>query len=127
MSPGSRLARWVVITGGSLGILVVSAVGAGQLSLGDVLRGRMPLSVAIALGANAFAFLGLVLLICLIAVLVVAWRKMTHLGAGLIWLSAAGVLAVSIYYSRFSIGPLLIPTTALFATAGLLAIAHGRR
>lgn len=126
MSPGSRLARWIVIIGGSLGILVVSAVGAGQLNLGDVLWGRMPLSVAIALGANAFAFLGLVLLICLIALLG-AGRNKSQLWAGLIWLGAAGILAVSIYYSRFSIGPLLIPTTALFATAGLLALAHGRR
>ena len=122
----TRLAQWAVLVGGSLGILVVGAVGAGQLNLGDVIRGNMPLRIAVALSGNAFPFLVLILLVCLVAILTAMWRKMSQLRAGLTWLSAAGVLAFCVYYSRFSVGPLLIPTTALFAIGGLTALSHVR-
>lgn len=127
MNGKSHLAQWAVLIGGCLGILIVSLVAAGQFNLADVLIGKMPLRLAIALSSNALPFLAWILLICLIVVLTAIRRKMSPRWAGLTWLGAAGILAYSVYYSRFSIGPLLIPTTVLIAIAGLTSLSQMRR
>jgi cbb3-type cytochrome oxidase subunit 1 len=53
----SRLAKWLAILGGGLGVVIVLTVWSGQINLMEVLRGHLPLSIAIRLGGNSFIFL----------------------------------------------------------------------
>lgn len=127
MNPGNRLAKGAALAAGWLGVGIVMVSGIGQLDLSNVIRGNMPLRTAITLSGNVFPFLFVLLLVCVIA-LVTAWlRSINQVWAGLIWFGVAGVLAYSVYLSRFSIGPFLIPSTALFIVAGLSAVWPQRR
>lgn len=87
----------------------------------------MPLWVAFALGGNALPFLLLLLAVCIIALSALFLRDQRQVWIGPIWLGAAFVFGYCVYWARFSIGPLLIPSTALFAAAGLLALSWPRR
>lgn len=127
MNPGSRLARGSALAGGGLGAGLVLISGIGQLDLSNVARGNMPLGTAIALSGNAFPFLLMLLLVCLFGLIIALPQKINQVWAGLIWFSAAGIIAYSVYLSRFSIGPLLIPSVGLFTIAGLFAVWPQRR
>ena len=122
MTTTQRFANVAVLLGGVLGLVIVLIVGAGQLDLNDVFRGKLPPGVAIALGGNAFPFLSMIFITCLIAVISAVLRNLGSLWAGLIWLGSAGILIYGIYISRFSMGLLLIPSAILLAVAGLFAL-----
>lgn len=114
--------KGAALIGAGLGVGVVLIVAIGQLRLDQVLSGNMPLEVAVSIGSNAFPFLSLLLLIFIIAGITVFWRNRSQVWVGLIWLGAAGVVAYCVYLSRFSLGPMLIPSVVLLTVAGLLAI-----
>jgi hypothetical protein len=127
MNPGSRLAKGAALAGGGLGVGLVLISGIGQLDLSNVVRGNLPLRTAIALSGNAFPFLLVLLLVCLVGLIIALPQKVNQVWAGLLWLCTAGVIAYCVYLSRFSIGPLLIPSVALFIIAGLIALWPQRR
>lgn len=116
------LSEWTAVIGGGLGCAIVLTVWSGQINLVEVLRGHLPLSIAIILGGNSFTFLSTLLLLCIIGIAIALWRNLSQLWAGVIWLGIGGILAYAVYASRFSIGPLLIPSTVLFIIAGGFAI-----
>ncbi len=122
MSTQSQAAKWAAMIGGGLGVGIVLSVWIGQLNLGEVLSGRMPLRVAIALNSNAFIILSVLLLVFLFGTAIALWQKFPLVWAGVIWLGIGSILAYIVYISRFSIGPLLIPSSILFTIAGGLAI-----
>ena len=125
MTTTHRFTNGAALLGGVLGLVIVLIVGAGQLDLNNVLRGKLPLGVAIALGGNAIPFLTMIFFTCLIVVIFALLRNIRSLWAGLIWLGGAGILIYGIYLSRFSMGLLLIPSAVLLTVAGLVAL--GRR
>jgi hypothetical protein len=122
MSTQSWVAKWCVVVGGGLGVGIALIVWIGQLNLGEVFSGHMPLKVVIALSGNAFYFLLVLLLVCVMGVAVALRRNVSRIWAGIIWLGIGGILAGATYISRFSIGPLLIPSVALFILGGILAL-----
>lgn len=126
MSTQSWVAKWAAVVGGGYGVGIVLIVWIGQLNLGEVFSGHMPLRVAIALSSDAFPFLSVLLLICVMGVAVALQRNISRIWAGILWLGIGGILAGATYVSRFSIGPLLIPSTALFIIAGILALGQGQ-
>jgi len=117
-----RLAKWLAVLGGGRGVVIVLTVWGGQINLMEVLRGHLPLSIAIRLSSNSFIFLAILLFLCLIGSCIALWRKFPQVWTGVIWLGIGIVLAYAVHVSRFSIGPLLIPSTALFIIAGGLAL-----
>lgn len=122
MEPSTRLAKWAALAAGWLGVATVLAAGIGQLNLGNVIRGTLPLRTALALSSNVFPFSFVLLLVFMIG-LIIAWvRDLNQVWAGLIWFILGGVLAYFVYLSRFSIGPLLIPSAVLYIIAGLLVV-----
>lgn len=122
MTTTERFTNVAAQLGGTLGLVIVVIVGAGQLDLNNVLHGKLPLGVAIALGGNALPFLTMIFFTCLIAVISALWRNLDRVWAGLIWLGCGGILIYGIYVSRFSMGFLLIPSAVLLAVAGLFAL-----
>jgi hypothetical protein len=122
MSKLFRLAREAAILAGSLGTIAVLSVAAGQLQLSSVLGGDLPVRLAVAMGTDALPFLVSVLIICLLGI-AAAWRKLPRPWAGVGWLLASAALTYGVYLSRFSMGLLLIPSTVLFAIAGVIALA----
>ncbi|GEM_PF-2999202 len=122
MSIQGRLAKWAAVSAGGLGCIIALSVLIGQLNLRDVFSGRMPLGIAIALGSNAFPFLLILLLICVLGITIALWKNFPWIRAGVIWLGIGGILVYAVYLSRFSMGPFLIPSTALFIIAGGFAL-----
>jgi len=118
----SYLAKWAAVIGGGLGIVIVLTVWSGQTNLREVFSGQLPLSIAVALSGNSLAFLSMLLLFCTIGIAIALWQNLPQISAGAAWLAIGGALAYMMYTSRFSIGPLLIPSTVLFIIAGMLAL-----
>jgi hypothetical protein len=118
----SQAAKWAALIGGGLGTGILLIILTGQLNLGRVLSGDMPLGVAIAIAGKGLVLLSLLALVCIIGTMVALWRNVPQLLSGAIWLGIGGILAMIAYMTPFSIGFLLLPSTGLFLIAGGLAI-----
>jgi len=121
MTSRSRLARWAAGVGGGLGCVTVLTVWNGQMHIAEILRGQLPLRVGIGLSGSSLAFLAMLLLLCMSGIAIALWRAFPQVWAGVLWLGIGGLLLYAVYVSRFSMGPLLIPSAALFLAAGILA------
>jgi hypothetical protein len=118
----SKTAKWAALMGGGLGTAILLIILAGQLNLGRVLSGDMPLGVATAIAGKGLVILSLLALVCIIGTIVALWPNIHRLLSGAIWLGIGGILAMVAYMTPFSIGFLLVPSMALFLIAGGLAI-----
>jgi hypothetical protein len=118
----SKAARWAGLIGGGLGTVILLNILTGQLNLGRVLSGDMPLGVAIVIAGKGLVLLSLLTLVCIIGTMVALWPKVPRVLSGAIWLGIGGILAMVAYMTPFSIGFLLVPSMGLFLIAGGLAI-----
>jgi hypothetical protein len=118
----SKAAKWAALIGGGLGTEILLNILTGQINLGRVLSGDMPLGVATAIAGKGLVFLSLLALVCMIGTMVALWPSIPRLLSGAIWLGIGGILAMVTYMTPFSIGFLLVPSMALFLIAGVLAI-----
>lgn len=122
MITNKSYSRLCAIVGGSLGCIVVLFIAAGQLNLAEVIRGRIPLDVAISMGKDAIGFLGFLMLINLFALITGRFiYRSQRLRVAIIWTGLGLIMVYPIYVSRFSIGMLMIPSAALLLLAGSLA------
>jgi len=119
----SKFAKWSAAIGGGIGCVIILAVWGAQVNLAKVLGGELPFGVAIALNGNSFAFLLVLLLLCVVGVIFAFWWPFSRYWlAGAIWLGVGSILAYAVYVSRFSIGPFLVLPAALFIMAGVFAL-----
>lgn len=122
-APAIRLAKVAAVIGGGLGCMIVLIVLSSQINLRDILSGQLPWSVVFVLYSNTFIFLLFLLFLFIIGIVVALWQGFSRIWAGSVWLGIGGILAYVIYITRFSIGPLLIPSAILFMAAACLLIA----
>lgn len=125
LSVWAQTGRVLALIGGTWGTLVILWVSSQQIQVGPVLRGEIPLSVAVT-GMNALPFLSFTLVACIAAIgLALSGQRVRPLMAGLVWVLISFMLGYGVYLSRFSIGPLLLPATLLILLAGIIALVSG--
>lgn len=123
MTP-ARFTRSLSVIGSLWGILMLLWAAARQVHIVSVLRGDIVWGIAFAQAGDALPFLFALLLTCLAALAAACvWREPT-LWSGLAWLITGSVLGYGLYQTRFSVGPLLIPSVLLLLGAGLITLAH---
>jgi hypothetical protein len=120
-----RILQVLVILGATWAIAVSTWVGVRQLNLLAIWRNEIPTSVAIdMMNRNAIFFLTGMVFLGIVSILsTFHWHKSHSLYSPVLWLIASAIYAYSIYYTRFSMGPLLIPTAFLIGFSGCFAIA----